>query len=675
MEKNVAGQNIGAQMTNKSDGNDFVGTVTVDVTKNNGTKTLGTGSVTNKGGGYFNYAPTQAETNADHLAFTFSGTGALTSTLQLYTNNLLLPIRTNTAQGPGTGSNQIQLDTGASATNGIYDPSMILITAGTGAGQSRNIMQYDGTTKIATVDRNWKVLPDATSVFSIIANSGREHVNEGLAQAGTANTVTLNTLASADDDAYLGQVIFIRSGLGDDQSRLVIAYDGTTKVATVHRDWDTIVNSTSAYVMLPTSSFSSAEIAKAVWDEPLTGSTHNAPTTAGRRLRALSGTILHDGNAQAGSADTIILNTGAVAIDGFYEQAIILITDGTGADQARIISDYTGATRVAGVTPAWITPPDNTSVFDIIPGSVHAATMNGGYLEGNIWIDTINGAAGTLKYVNGTTTRPVSSLADARNLADELNLKAFSINPGSSVIFAQSFDRFEFNGRGYNIDFGNQSAVGARFNNGLITGILSGATGPLLRECRVTNVTIPSITALLNGAIGGTINLNGIGIWNISGNEQAFETQTVINFGANGAQTLRLFGNEGEIEIQNLAAGDIIVMTGDGKVTFNANCTGGTVRVYGVIQKVDNSGGAVTFEEVARLDLDAISANIMSAGDIDGMTLEESQKLISAALAGVLAGAGTTSVTIDAVDGSKTRITATVDALGNRTLVTTDVAG
>lgn len=85
MKKNVASQNISAQMTTVSDGSDFTGTVTVTVTKDNGTQTASAGTVTNKGGGETNYAPTQAETNADFISFNFAGTGAITTGLKIYT--------------------------------------------------------------------------------------------------------------------------------------------------------------------------------------------------------------------------------------------------------------------------------------------------------------------------------------------------------------------------------------------------------------------------------------------------------------------------------------------------------------------------------------------------------------------------------------------------------------
>ena len=165
-------------------------------------------------------------------------------------------IWTGTAQGAGTGNNQIQLDTGASSVNGIYDPSVIFIEAGTGAGQCRLILQYNGATRTATVDRDWRINPDDTSEFVIIGNPGRDSVNEGLAQAGSATTITLNANASSVDDCYNGQMIFIRSGTGQDQLAVVTDYVGSTKVATIkthtnNGQWATIPDTTSAYVMMP----------------------------------------------------------------------------------------------------------------------------------------------------------------------------------------------------------------------------------------------------------------------------------------------------------------------------------------------------------------------------------------------------------------------------------------
>jgi hypothetical protein len=157
----------------------------------------------------------------------------------------------------GGGANYITLEAAASAINGAYDPAIITITAGTGAGQSRIILQYNGTSKRATVHRGWRVVPDATSEYLIQAHADIVSVNEGNAQAGGANTITLNSDASGTDDVYIGQLCFLVSGTGEDQCGMVCAYNGTTKVATVEvghgGGWAVVPDATTAYVMMPAS--------------------------------------------------------------------------------------------------------------------------------------------------------------------------------------------------------------------------------------------------------------------------------------------------------------------------------------------------------------------------------------------------------------------------------------
>uniref|UniRef100_A0A7C4U1X6 Uncharacterized protein n=1 Tax=Caldisericum exile TaxID=693075 RepID=A0A7C4U1X6_9BACT len=87
MKKNVAGQVIGAHLISKTDGSDVTtGTTTVYVTGDNGTQASGSGTVTHKGNGFWTYAPTQAETNYNHVAFTFVNSAAVSVTVQVYTN-------------------------------------------------------------------------------------------------------------------------------------------------------------------------------------------------------------------------------------------------------------------------------------------------------------------------------------------------------------------------------------------------------------------------------------------------------------------------------------------------------------------------------------------------------------------------------------------------------------
>ena len=89
MRKNVAGQKVGAQLISAADGSAFTGSVTVYVTGDAGTQavgSVGSGACTHEGNGYHTYAPAQAETNYDLIAFTFTGTGAIPQTVQVYTS-------------------------------------------------------------------------------------------------------------------------------------------------------------------------------------------------------------------------------------------------------------------------------------------------------------------------------------------------------------------------------------------------------------------------------------------------------------------------------------------------------------------------------------------------------------------------------------------------------------
>ena len=80
-------------------------------------------------------------------------------------------LRTGTAQAGASGT--ITLDSGASAVDSFYKHTIVRIVSGTGAGQSRLITAYVGSTKVATIESGhaWDTTPDNTSVFDIIAFS------------------------------------------------------------------------------------------------------------------------------------------------------------------------------------------------------------------------------------------------------------------------------------------------------------------------------------------------------------------------------------------------------------------------------------------------------------------------------------------------------------------------
>lgn len=141
---------------------------------------------------------------------------------------------------------------GGSSDPGVYVGAGISILEGTGAGQSRYIVSYDASSKIAEVARDWTVTPDNTSVFTISPDHQIDFIEMGVAQAGGNTSITLAAGAESGNNIIKGTTIRIMSGTGDGQVRLITAYNGTSKVATVAPAWEVNPDSTSSYATLNT---------------------------------------------------------------------------------------------------------------------------------------------------------------------------------------------------------------------------------------------------------------------------------------------------------------------------------------------------------------------------------------------------------------------------------------
>ena len=91
MLKNTAGQSVGAQLVRRDTGAAFTGQARVAITIDGGVQdTTPSSVVVHEGLGYHSYDPSQAETNGDHLAFTFDDASgdAIPDTIQLYTEEV-----------------------------------------------------------------------------------------------------------------------------------------------------------------------------------------------------------------------------------------------------------------------------------------------------------------------------------------------------------------------------------------------------------------------------------------------------------------------------------------------------------------------------------------------------------------------------------------------------------
>ena len=148
--------------------------------------------------------------------------------------------------------------------------------------------------------------------------------DSGTAQAGSATTITLRSGASAIDDTFNGQVVFINAGTGVGQSKAIAgvpgSYVGSTKVATIIGTWATNPDATSVYEIFPddideiVSAPTAAQNADAVWDVNTTG--HTGSGSFGEQCKNDIDAILVDtGSTLNSKVDTISTNVDSILVD------------------------------------------------------------------------------------------------------------------------------------------------------------------------------------------------------------------------------------------------------------------------------------------------------------------------------------------------------------------------
>jgi hypothetical protein len=131
---------------------------------------------------------------------------------------------------------------------------------------------------------------------------------ENTAQGGTSTSITLDSGASSDTGAYIGDDIYLYGGTGGGvrgtgQRRTIVSYNTSTKVAGINRAWDTTPDSTTKFMTLP-----QAQANVGMWLSTAVPS----PTTPGIPTAALN----------AAGLDAVTVETGFNAA-----QAIALILD------------------------------------------------------------------------------------------------------------------------------------------------------------------------------------------------------------------------------------------------------------------------------------------------------------------------------------------------------------
>ncbi|MUG91424.1 patatin [Scytonema sp. UIC 10036] len=109
----------------------------------------------------------------------------------------------------------VKLDENASKVDDVYNNTNIFITRGTGGGQARTLVKYEGFTRIAKINQPWDVIPDNTSTYLI--NFLYSAIDGGVA----ANNPSASAVAEALRLGYAIEDITVLSIGTGDRTRII----------------------------------------------------------------------------------------------------------------------------------------------------------------------------------------------------------------------------------------------------------------------------------------------------------------------------------------------------------------------------------------------------------------------------------------------------------------------
>lgn len=513
------------------------------------------------------------------------------------------------------------------------------------------IQTADHTSAIATVDANVDaVLVDtgATIPAQITALNDFNPSTDTVANVTLVATTTTNTDMRGTDsaataanlaivDSNVDAILIDTNELQTNQGNWLTATgfstfnpatDPVANVTTVATTTNLTNNNDKTDYTLTSANI--LQIASDVWDEVLTGGTHNINNSAGRRLRGVSGSVLTDGTAQSATANTIQLASGDVSLDNEFVRSKVIITGGTGAGQEAVITDSIASTDTLIVTPEWLVTPDATSDYNVIPAQVHATVRNGGYDDAAVYVDVAEGEAGILNGVNGTSTNPSLTLADARIIADNNKLKKFIFDRGiGAPTLDQDYVGWRFEVRsGVAFNMNNKDVSFSVFDRAVVTGICTNNTGVTVYEtCGILDLDCGEANFLKCGLISSlTLSQSGkaYNVDEMWSNTSPGQTAKVV-FNGDGISSILFEATmSGKYLIQGMTSVDELRIYGNCLIELDATNNGGTVIYSGDVKITDNSTVSPTFVTGLTQDINdnAITPAQVNAEVVDVLTVD-----------------------------------------------------
>jgi hypothetical protein len=248
------------------------------------------------------------------------------------------------------------------------------------------------------------VAPTGRTIAKAFTRNTDALATNGNATSLTYGSTNVNLLTIVWTDLADGDYDFLLSNAAGSKSVDVLRVSGATAILLGDRTTTEL------------DSAATAALVDLIWDEPLTGATHNVATSSGKRLRQSTAFQQIDSTVIDASATTTTFVTGLTsAVDDFFNDSMLVFTDGALAGQVRAIYDYIGATKTIILEEALTSAPVNGVAFTIVSLHIHPVSQIQSGLATAASIVTLRGAdSDTLKTLSDqidTVSTNVSSIA------------------------------------------------------------------------------------------------------------------------------------------------------------------------------------------------------------------------------------------------------------------------
>lgn len=270
----------------------------------------------------------------------------------------------------------------------VYDRDYAASAVGYITDQPVNTTKVGGTTQTARDIGASVLLADgAITNAKLGADTGLKPIHTGTAQAGSSTTITLDSGASATNNTYKGLTIRV-FGPGPDQTRIIVGYVGSTKVATVDRSFTSPQpDNTSIFAILPNGPVDvevfgglagTFNIGLPYVNTLRIGNSQAAADNLSTAFADTAGAspwtgIVDQGTAQSATSTTVVLRSAAAfADDALIGSRIMVFGSTQGYWQSRPILDNVLSTDTVTVA-AWDVTPSGTITYKIFSDVPSAA--------------------------------------------------------------------------------------------------------------------------------------------------------------------------------------------------------------------------------------------------------------------------------------------------------------